>query len=292
MHSFIFNSKNSFIVKVILAGFCLAVVYFSLVGLLPKKLKGTTQWQTNIIKAQEYAFNQENYDIVVVGSSEMYNVPIEKLSSKYYNCAFASGCSNTGLQLIQEKGCKPKVVIVELNDTLVRAIDNDLLNRCRGWHKWSFARENSRPDYILWNVAPLIKQKIKSLKGRIKPPQKKLDGPTNQMELQRRLQASQNSPTSENMDAIKASLVDISERISELQKAGVRVILVEPPNAVELYDTVAYNEIRSLVRGVFPINKYEWIDVDWGKYTTGDGIHLQPASAERYAMDLVEKIKM
>lgn len=85
-------------------------VYFLLVGLcyslllclVPERNQGANQWQTNVVKAQRYMFSKKQFDHIVVGSSEMFRVPVEK-DSNWANLAMAGGASQTGLELIAEK---------------------------------------------------------------------------------------------------------------------------------------------------------------------------------------------
>lgn len=270
--------KSGFIIKTICCFFFIGSLYYGFVSLLPKGLQGANQWQTNVLKAQEYAFSSKEYPIVYVGSSMLYNVPVEKLSDENFNLAFAGGSSNSGLQLILQKEIKPKVIAVELNETILRGVDGDLIEHTRGWYKLPFGREVNRPDVVFYNLAVVLKEQIREKKPLVDK------SPLND-EIDRRLKG---AASSLNLEHYRRELCIIKNMLNNLQAQGIKVLLVEIPNAPELYDTIKYQTAHALEREIFPENEYQWHCVEWEEYSTIDGVHLQSASAMRYGKELFQ----
>lgn len=270
--------KSRFIMKTICCFFFIGSLYYGFVSLLPRGLQGANQWQTNVLKAQEYAFSSREYPLVYVGSSMLYNVPVEKMSDENFNLAFAGGSSNSGLQLVLQKEIKPKVIVVELNETILRGVDEDLLEHTHGWYKLPFGREVNRPDVVFYNLAIVLKEQIKEK-------QTLVDKLPLSDEIERRLKAAANSL---NLERYRNELCIVKSMIDKLQAQGIKVLLVEIPNAPELYGTIKYQTAHALEREIFPENEYQWYCVEWGEYSTIDGVHLQPASAMRYGKELYQ----
>lgn len=157
MRLFTSNSKYLEIIKICVYTVLMAFLYYGCVSFVSKDLKGANQWQTNIIKAQDFAFDNKAYTHAFVGSSEAYNVPVDEISDKWSNLGFAGGCSLTGLEVILRSGKPIDVVVVEVNETLLRGQDNDLLSEIAPWHVLPIGRQNTRIDYLF----NLIKSKIK-----------------------------------------------------------------------------------------------------------------------------------
>lgn len=282
MHLFISNFKKSVILSGLLSFVIISILYYIVVSLLPKDLNGTNQWQTNVLKAQEYLFSKKQYSIVLVGSSELYNVPVNEISNNYFNLAFAGGCSSTGLEIVIQRNIKPKVLFVEMNNTVIRGLDKNMLKQCEWWHELPFGRENNRPDYVVGNAYNLLKERIRPKKKELK------DAEINLSEVARQVAGNQEFKSPE---IFKENIQHTKVLIDLLRDEGVYVVLVEPPNNLDLYNTPNFREVRKYAQEVFPEKEYDWYTVDWSEYTTGDGIHLQPASAMRYANDLIQYVK-
>ena len=283
MRLFTSNSKYHEIFKICAYTMLIAVFYYGGVYFIPKDLKGANQWQTNIIKAQDFAFDNKAYTHAFVGSSEAYNIPVNEISDKWSNLGFAGGCSLTGLEVLRRSGKPIDVVVVEVNGTLLRGQDDDLLSEIAPWHVLPIGRQNTRIDYLF----NLIKSKIKmSFKDKTKI-EVKDDETTNLsgLDLQKE---SMSKPLDE--EKMRQVLSQLKGQVDELRLQGVKIILTETPNDPSLRDLQQSTMARNLINEYFPLDEYDYYDVDWNDYKTKDGVHLTEYSAKRYAREMTDKL--
>ncbi len=281
MHSSTSNSDLKVIGKICCYVLLLGIMYYSLASLIPKDLNGANQWQTNLIKAQDYVFEEKAYTHVFVGSSEAYNVPVSEVSHYWANLGFAGGCSLTGLEVLLRNEKSVDVVVVEVNETLFRDVDDNLLQEVTFWHVLPIGRQNTRLDYLL-NLA-----KREVMKFVRKPHERKDDDNFPEVGALTRMRTGMNADFDEGK--MQLILKKLKRQIDILKSRGTRVILTETPNDPTLYDSRKLAGTRKLVNEIFPENEYERFVVDWRTYKTRDGIHLADLSAMRYAEVLVNE---
>lgn len=281
MRLFTSNSKWQGVCKICVGTLLLGVLYYSVVAFVPKNLHGANQWQTNLIKAQDFVFEEKPYTHVFVGSSEAYNVPVEEISDNWANLGFASGCSLTGLEVLLRSGKSVDVVVVEVNETLLRGVDDDLLKEINSWHSLPMGRQNTRLDYL----TKLCIGNVKRLIG--KKRERKDDDNLPMADALKRTQTRMNSEF--DVDKMQDMLIILKRQIDILKAHGIKVILVETPNDPTLYDSTALARTRELTDEILPRDEYERFAVDWQVYKTKDGIHLAELSAMRYANLLVSE---
>lgn len=282
MRLFTSNSKSQEIIKICVYTMLVAFLYYGCVSLVPKDLKGANQWQTNIIKAQDYVFDNKAYSHVLVGSSEAYNVPVDEISDKWSNLGFAGGCSLTGLEVILRSGKTVDVIVVEVNETLLRGQDGDLLSEIAPWHILPIGRQNTRIDYLFNLIKSTTKMRLKGKNTY----EIKDDEITNLSVL-----AIEKESRGKSLDEEKMRLVlsQLKKQVDELREQGVEIVFTETPNDPSLHDLLRPTTARNLVYEYFPTSEYEYFDVDWNDYKTKDGIHLTESSAKRYAQVITEK---
>lgn len=96
-------------------------------GVLPAS-DGVSFIQNNIVKAQRYVY-QDNSDlkIVIVGSSLAANLQVTDIGKDVKSIALGGGTSQTGLEIVKKSNSNPPIVLVQINDTISRKIDLDLV---------------------------------------------------------------------------------------------------------------------------------------------------------------------
>ncbi len=278
MHLYISNSNTSFFIKLVIAFFLFMVVYFSVVSFIPKDLHGASQWQGNILKAQEYAFSDNYYPTVIVGSSRLYRIQIPNA----FNLAFTAGNDVTGLKIIENQPHKPKRVFVEMSDTVNGRIDDSIIRKTYWWNKYPWNRENTRIDYLIVRVKNIFLPKIKQLLHRNITNEK-----TDENSLKR---AQSEYQKLLDQDKFQERAEQLKFILNNLQSEGCQIILVEPPHDVSLYMAPQMKQVRTVLQEVFPKNQYEWITVDWAEYVTTDGIHMSDKRVAKYSAHLVSCI--
>lgn len=282
MHLFISSSDKGFIRNLGVYFVTFLAIWFIVVLFTDKGLKGANPYQTNILKAQQYMYNDnENneYKYVIVGSSMSDATQVQEVSKAFFNLAFAKEGSATGLTLIQNKQHKPEIVFVEMNTTLLRGINEDIVEQTDGRHR--IFRENYRPDFLIINFLHQLRTSFnkKAIYADGNVPNK------NALAVQQK--AYDTEVDKEEMESILEYTKSV---IDGLQSEGVHVILFEPPNDFSIYNSRLASDVRKMCHSYFPEGQYEWWDdVDLQEYKTRDGIHLAELSAYKYANELNSK---
>ncbi len=285
MRSSISSSKKlSFVVRT--ASFFLALLLFygMFVCFLPAFEKGTYQGQTNIIKAQRYAFSKGGAPFVVLGSSEMFRLPVTQKNTEWKNLAMAGGASQTGLEIVVRKaqaGEKPKAVWIEMNDTLLRGCDQELLAKTSWWHDFPLLREYDRPDAVVYYM---LNQAYKKGGAGARPVEKDNPALPTAMTMER-VRADYDKPLDE--EKFRKELLGMKGKIAMLREEGVKVFLCMTPNAPEVQDSREMQAVKRICQEVYPPEEYRWQAFDWTEYHTTDGIHLQLESADRLADEII-----
>ena len=272
-------------------GFCKCLIcwlaiftafYYVIVKYTPDITGAANQWQGNVIRAQRYFFSKNSPPNVLVGSSEAANLPVQEISSNWANISMSGGSPETGVDIVLRKkrlGMLPDSVWIEINETNLRNIDSDVLDKLSDWYKIPLTREYERPDYLVYCYTVFLKEKIK-------PKTLKPD------DVNRPSKTTLNRVIGEhdknfNEARYREHLLRMKTKIDELIASGVSIIFFEPPNAPEIYDSNVSTAARRISLEIFPKDQYTWKEFDWADYRTGDGIHLQQQSARRLANQIV-----
>ena len=97
-------------------------------GVVPAS-DGSSVNQGNIVKAQRYVYQDDSdLKMVMVGSSLAANLNEKYIGEGVKSVALGGRSSQTGLEIVKRSNSKPRVVLVEINDTILRKIDADLLD--------------------------------------------------------------------------------------------------------------------------------------------------------------------
>jgi hypothetical protein len=74
------------------------------------------------------------------------------------------------------------------------------------------------------------------------------------------------------------------EQITELQRAGWRVVLFRVPGEPQIDTSVQQRHVQALLREVFPADQFEWLpEMQPRAWLTTDGVHLIRADAQVFA---------
>lgn len=253
-------------------------MYFILIVAIPSNEEiGANQLQTNILRVQRFAFDIEECPYVIVGSSESARIPAEIVSENLYNLALSGESALTGLEIINNKTTKPEIVFVELNKSILKGADELLLEKTSDWNALIFNRECYRMDYLFRCLYQPFYNMIKS---------KQVITLENTDENLFNIYYN-DYQTLLDETSLEMAIQDVQTQIDKLEMEGTRIVLLEVPLDMRLYDTPQYLQVRTALEEAFPDTNYEWFRVSWQEYTTTDGIHMGNNSVIRYA----EKLK-
>lgn len=293
------TSEIRSIYRAICIGLLLLFGYHILVkqGVVPAT-SGINQAQRNVIKAQKYVYGNPSSKLILVGSSLTANIKAKDIGNHVINLGMAGGSSQTGLEIVKREKLKSAILLVEINETIERKLDQQLLD--------SIYEPVSHFSQLYF---PMLRQEYKpvdvlvqAVKNRLKSSQKEeKDEPPAQTEnfnpkLKEKVLAQQISdkmqPLSEDeQQTLKSAAKSIKTQLAELQKQGVRVILYDVPGEKQVKNTIEEKQIQQIMREEFPADTYEWLPAPTSKnWVTSDGSHLVSSDAQAYAVFLRDKL--
>ena len=228
-------------------------------GVLPAS-DGASLIQNNIVKAQRYVYQDDSeLKMVIVGSSLAAYLNIKHMGEGVKSLALGGRSSQTGLEIVKRSKSKPRIVLVEINDTIIRKIDSELLDSL--YHPvfyWMrqylpMLREEYRPVSVFINTLKsrsqqknqerMSREELDSLEGRNVNP--KLS--------QKAIQATvdiQSKPLSEKDAKIMKQEADLMRnQIAEIKKnTGAKVVLFDIPQESRVNATLRMKQVRELAK--------------------------------------------
>ncbi|MCT7963322.1 hypothetical protein NG791_21845 [Laspinema sp. D1] len=259
-------------------------------GMVPSS-EGLSIQQSNIIKVENYVYNNSPYKMILAGSSRT-----AKIESDYFgqaqvaNIGIRGGASQTGLELVNRNHDKPPLLLVEMNGTIAQGVNRELVEAA--YHPLFYWIRRYIPIFkqeyqpvavaieILKNwrgisAENLEQQRVEEL---LRNPQMR------QNTLRPVLQERREEFTVKQINQLTEESQILKHKISELETQGVRVVLFDVPGDPLVDQTPQRIQEKELMKQLFPPENYEWIPEhpprDW---ITTDGIHLARSEAREYA---------
>lgn len=313
MNLYIFNSKlvknpvvqSLFVTVSFLAG-------YSLLGNLNilKSSEGFNQWQGNIVRLQRYSYDRHlKLNIVLVGSSLTANIPTHQIDKDVINLGLNGGATQTGLEAAIRQDVKPKILLVEVNNTINRKIDKQVIE------------SNYNPFlYALRRYAPIFREEYKpstqiilmfdefrnKFKKAAKPVEKQIDTDrTDSQQLtdehnslsdtlvSQLIQSNSQPLSSQEKNLLTQEARYIKSQISKIASDGTHVILFNVPGDRRLENTLAVKQSRLLMKELFSVNNFDWLPEPPARnWLTADGAHLIPSDAKVYANFLKDRLQI
>jgi hypothetical protein len=312
MNLYIFNSK---IVKHPVTQSLLVTLSFltgySLLGNfnILKSSAGFNQWQGNIVRLQKYAYDRHSkLNVVVVGSSLTANIPTDLIGKHVVNLGLNGGATQTGLETAIRQEVKPKILLVEINNTITRKIDKQVIESNYNPFLYNLRRyipsfrEEYKPSIQTILMLDEFRNKFKKT---AKPVEKKID--TEKTDVQQsnehsslgdtivsQLIQSNSQPLSvKEKNLLTQEAQHIQSQILKIERDGTHVILFNVPGDHRLENTLAVKQSRLLMKELFPVNNFDWLpEPPTRKWLTGDGAHLIPSEAKVYANFLKDRLQI
>ncbi|MGH3055588.1 MAG: hypothetical protein ACRDL7_11490, partial [Gaiellaceae bacterium] len=221
------------------------------------------------------------YAIVITGSSLAARVPTEDLPEGFYNLAMVGDGALTGLEIVARSPAAAPLVLIEVNNSLFREVDQALLERTfrpinvqlRAWFP-AFG-DTYQPVGIACRIIRARLGFGESGSDMELPP-KVYD---EVFGLQQRYHDRVPRPKE-----LTAMLDPLEAAVQRVQARGTRVAFFEVPMAPALDDSPMSTTIRGALAQRFPPQRYSWLPrADARLYETRDGRHLRSASARQFA---------
>jgi hypothetical protein len=263
-------------------------------GVLPAS-DGASLIQNNIVKAQRYVYEDDSdLKMVIVGSSLAANLNVKHIGEGVKSIALGGGSSKTGLEIIKRSKSKPPIVLVEMNDTIVRKIDADLVDSL--YHPifyWMrqylpMMREEYRPVSVFinslksrsqQNLKMMTREELDSLEGRNLTPE------LSQKAIQTTVDIESTPLSEKDAETMKQEAELIKTQIAEIKKnIGAKVVLFDIPLESRVNAAIRRKQVRELAKKLFPPDRFDWLpppkEREW---RTNDGIHLIRSDARDFA---------
>lgn len=239
--------------------------------------------------------------MVMVGSSLAANLQVKDIGEGVKSIALGGGASQTGLEIVKRSKSKPPIVLVEINDTIVRKIDAEVVDSL--YHPifyWlrqylPMMREEYRPISIFvdslksqskQNTKLMTREALDSLEGRNLTPELSQRAIETTVDIQ-------SQPLSEkDAKSMKLEADLIKKQIVEIKKnSGAKVFLFDIPLESQVNGTIRMKQVRELAKQLFSPDRFEWLPPpppqEW---RTNDGIHLIRSDARDFAEFLRDKL--
>ena len=276
-----------------LLGFVLLLLGWSvLVNLLPADIDTKqNQWNSNLIKAETYLFEQPELTntAVILGSSMSARVPINKANDSLINLAFDGLSAYDGIELVLTKTQKPTTVYIEIN-TIFKERNEEfhdaLFSPIQNWLKSAFDAflTKNQPVAILKGL--IHYKKDRRTEANVLPVAE-VPPIVNQMMLSSSIKMYASYPSD---NVITARLNRLASLINALEKQGCNVVFFEMPVHPSLCQSALSIRIRYELYRRFPKERFTYIpQPDCDQFHTNDGIHLTAVSAALYASYVTSK---
>lgn len=248
-----------------------------------------SQWQVNLVKAQEFALQKMHAPNIIVGSSLSARLSEADLGPLYDNIGFSGGSALTGIELVSRNPTGVKTVYIETN-LVSRKVDAPVIENV------------FRPVfYELRQLLPSLREKyqpasffagklgVRVISTIIVPFDRFVsksplsNGPDEEL-FSRLLAEQQNAFKAEiSADLLNSCLDELTRQIGHLRSIGIRCVLVEMPIDGSLTHLPLAEQIREALKQRFPVSQYTWISPDpMHAYATKDGVHLTGVEARAF----------
>lgn len=244
------------------------------------------QDQSNLIKAEEFVFNDQQVDYAIVGTSLIGRFVTDSL----YNLAFGGGSAMTGLKIIKHSNKVPKIIFVETNRLYMEAnaevldkISTPINRMTKSWMP-CFQTKNNPISFFIAAVRYIITGKKQNTSIYSDTYSKELK----EISLNNIRKAYKNDFETSEFDNITSEL---NALINEFRKKGAKVVFFELPIEKEIEGIQYFRTRRAFVKKLFPKSANSWIDdQDASQFETTDGFHLIPKSCRKYNLILNQSI--
>lgn len=263
---------------------------------------GINQWQSNFVRAQQYVIGPKLPEAVLVGSSLSGRLTPEwlgpEVSARTLNLCQAGGSAQTGLEIMLRSGRTPKVVLAEINGTLIRGADEDLMSRLfhpvtsRPAAYVAAFKSEYQPASVLissYRIQTLLSKTHlldwSSLRQFLGGMTRKWSSPPAGPEQALLEVAGTAGPpkdglTPEDEKLLREQIEVFQRHAATLERAGARIYCYDVPGDAAFANTAREKRIQAVIDQMLPRQKVHWLPEppprDW---KTSDGVHLDDPDA-------------
>lgn len=279
------------IARAIVAAAILFAAYSLALSVRPVRARFTAlqgQWQANLVKAEEYALAEPRRPGAVVGSSLAVRLAFSPLSGEFFNLALAGDGPLTGLEVIRRSGIFPRVLLIETNlvlrernpvilDHLAQPLRPELQTKL-----WSLRERYQPANLLAGNFGQRIVHAVLAAPRQLFG-SRDAAASTREAEAENNARlfaaelARQREQYTQAPDPVllEERIAELKQGVAELERAGVRCILLELPVDASLLRLPGTTVTQAALARAFPADRYRWLRPEPDRrYETTDGLHL------------------
>jgi hypothetical protein len=252
------------------------------------------QQRANYLNAQEYIHHSAQDLNVMVGSSMANELSQEVLGSNYAKLTFPAGGPFTGLEIIDQTGKKPPVILIETN-TLLKDVDEPMLaDVLSPWRRKlrevsPIFKEANRPSNFQIGM-------LDGLASKFRKPQATPQGgttaevkPVDSAVLDAMMEVHRGHLKKAPDEKVLATKIQrMGELVDRFTAVGCKCVFFELPVHPSLAALAQPVAIRNAMAARFPADRYRWVRFDSTRdYQTSDGIHLVRPVADELTRKII-----
>jgi hypothetical protein len=248
------------------------------------------QYQDNIIKAQNYLYNDSLSAMTMLGTSLSANLVMDSLPG-IYNLSMAGLSISDGLNIIALKKEFPKTILIEANYCFKSASSS--FTSSFNFRPYNFMRSNiaafrdkNQPVGIALHYVRAMREKKTA---KIAGPASDTFPPKIFSEM---VKLQQDQYKDADTMLIKQSLQPIFKKVQELTDKGINIVFFEMPVSEQLNTLTVMKLIPAAIIDHFSANSHvRFIKADTShNYKTKDGVHLTNAELFIYTSYLRQEL--
>ena len=292
--------------KTILTALLLFILYtIFVIQFAPKWWSASQhQWQSNVIKAQNFLYDDsDTIQNVIIGSSLSSRLITDSLPHTY-NLSFGGQCIFDGLKILTHKSKIPRNIFIEMNYVLrpeSKEFTKSLLSPILYYPRKLILslREDKQPIAVLGFIQLVVLEKVKSAFFPIQEYTKKEKVETKSNDsntlfskmLSLQIKEYSQDPDQKILDKSFITLKDYILKIENENKSA-NIVFFEMPINNKLEDLPKAKVIRETFYKYFPASKYKYISLPGSfERETTDGLHLNEDEAIKYTTYLKSENK-
>jgi hypothetical protein len=279
--------------KTILVTLLLLTGYYFLIPFMPGG-RSLTQWQANLVKAQQYLIDyQGKYPDIIIGSSLSNRIITDSLPG-FFNLGLDGLSIYDGLEVISASRSLPGKIFLEMNNA-IRKKDIRFSSAIRQnfWFGLTrvlpFFREEYKPMVLMVTYIHSLYKAFEKEAGQTKSAGNHPEGiELFERALEQHIQRNLKRPPAE---LLSFSFSELKFQVSVLERKGVEFIFFVMPVDTRISALVRPRLIKQYAMYYFPAGENRWILPPSGKeYPTTDGVHLTGKSSRGFTSYFKSKI--
>lgn len=240
-------------------------------------------WQNNLATAEEFLFDVNKVDKLIVGSSLARRLPMENLHG-FQNLSLSGKGIFDGLNIVKSKEKLPDTLFIEMNvlDRQENETFADTISSPLNYLKENILalRADKQP---LPSTIDFVQNEIRS-KGTVKSKEivskeKKLNSDLFDKLLEKQ-EIAYSIPSDDKL--INKQIAILKSYVSYFKAKGVNIVFFEMPVNRKLVNLSRANQSRNKIATVFPNCDFIKLPPNINSYTTIDGVHLTEEEAQMY----------